>query len=111
MWRILQLDVPEDFVIATSEAMALVDFVEEAFACVGLDWRDHVYEDTSLQRPTDVQFSRGNRRKAEAKLGWRAGTRGKSVVAKLMDAELSAGNADVSRSWLPVWDELEPAAE
>ena len=54
MWRILQQDDPEDYVVANSETHTLEEFVVEAFNCVGLDWSDHVVTDPTLLRPSEM---------------------------------------------------------
>lgn len=84
MWRIMQQTEPDDYIIATGEANSLQDFVAEAFAIAGLDWRAHVDSDPTLFRPTDVAWSQGNPEKAARQLGWRAGTRMRGVVARMM---------------------------
>lgn len=87
MWRMLQQDKPEDFLIATGETNTLEDFVAEAFKCVGLDWREHVTTDASLLRPSEIMVSRGNPAKAAAKLSWRAAYKMRDVVRMMVDAE------------------------
>jgi GDPmannose 4,6-dehydratase len=87
MGRMLERDTPEDFVIATGETNTLEDFVSTAFACFGLDWRDHVVLNPSLLRPLDITFSSGNPAKARQLLGWTAGKKMRDVVALLVDAE------------------------
>jgi GDPmannose 4,6-dehydratase len=84
MWRMMQKDEPDDYIIATGEANSLQDFVAESFALVGLDWREHVDSDPALFRPTDLAWSQGNPEKAAHRLGWRANTRMKGVVARMM---------------------------
>ena len=86
MWRILQADKPDDFVIATGETNTLQDFVVHAFECFGLDWSRHVVRDQQLVRPNEVRTSRGNPRKAGEVLGWQAGKRMREVVAALCEA-------------------------
>lgn len=80
MWRMLQLEKPEDFVIATGETCTLEDFVAHAFDTLGLNWRDHVIQDHSLFRPTDILISRADPTKAKVKLRWSAGKKGIDVV-------------------------------
>jgi GDPmannose 4,6-dehydratase len=70
MYRMLQLEVPEDFVIATGQTRKLEDFVATAFKAVGLDWRDHVTIDPTLFRPTEIMVGRGDASRAGEKLGW-----------------------------------------
>ncbi|WP_136516109.1 GDP-mannose 4,6-dehydratase [Geomonas edaphica] len=72
MWRILQQDTPDDFVIATGETYSLEDFIATAFNCAGLDWKQHVVTDSSLLRPSEITVSRANPSKAFTKLGWKA---------------------------------------
>jgi GDPmannose 4,6-dehydratase len=70
IYRMLQLESPEDFVIATGQTRKLQDFVAAAFEAVGLDWRDHVTIDQTLFRPTEIMIGRGDASKAAEKLGW-----------------------------------------
>jgi GDPmannose 4,6-dehydratase len=72
MWKMLQLNTPEDFVIATGESNSLEKFIEVAFSGVGLDWRDHVISDPTIFRPNEIKRSVGNASKAHALLGWQA---------------------------------------
>lgn len=87
MWRMLNHDTPEDFVIATGHTHRLEEFVALAFAHFGLDWHDHVTVDDALLRPSDISVSAGDPAKAERLLGWKAETSMTGVVAKLLDAE------------------------
>lgn len=80
MWRMLQQDKAEDFVIATDETNTLGSFIEEAFLSVGLNWHDHVVSDQSLLRPSEIMISRGNADKAASLLGWKAQYRMRDVV-------------------------------
>ncbi len=72
MWLMLQQDKPEDFIVATGATFALQDLVQEVFACLDLDWQDHVELNPDLLRPTDIMVSLANPAKAEQKLGWKA---------------------------------------
>lgn len=87
MWRMLNHDTPEDFVIATGEAYPLEAFVEAAFAYFNLDWHRHVEIDAALLRPSDIGVSVGDPGKAKRLLDWAAETKMPGVVAKLLDAE------------------------
>jgi len=84
MWRMMQEDEPDDYIIATGEANSLQAFVAETFATAGLDWREHVDSDSTLFRPTDIAWSQGNPEKAARQLGWHASTRMRDVVTKMM---------------------------
>jgi GDPmannose 4,6-dehydratase len=70
MWRILQHDQAEDFVIATGRMHSLSDFVDRVFAVLGLEAHEHVDADGSLLRPLDISRSVGNPEKAHRLLGW-----------------------------------------
>lgn len=89
MWRMLQQDQADDYVIATGESRALEEFVAAAFLRVGLDWRDHVDFSAELVRPTDIAESRGSAAKAHAVFGWTAQAKMDEVVARMVDAELA----------------------
>lgn len=80
----LQQDKPDDFVIATGESNSLQDFVETAFSCVGLDWREHVQVDSGLFRPTDLAVSKADPQKAFNVLGWRAKYEMKDVIEEMI---------------------------
>lgn len=86
MYLMLQQEQPDDYVIATGESCKLEQFVAEAFACVGLNWQNHVVSDQSLLRPTDLAISRGNPAKAKNKLGWQAQYKMSDIV-KMMVAD------------------------
>lgn len=86
MWRILQQSGPEDYVIATGETRSLEEFVAEAFHQVGLDWHDHVENDSTLLRPTDLKIGRANPEKARAQLGWVAKLKMRDVVQQMIEA-------------------------
>jgi GDPmannose 4,6-dehydratase len=92
MWRILQQENAEDFVIATGEAHSLELFVSTVFAALGLDWRDHVEIDTALFRPSEIQLNKGNPAKARIKLGWIASSKMHEVAQKMVAAEVDAAN-------------------
>lgn len=72
MWRILQQEIADDFVIATGETYSLEEFIAAAFDCAGLDWKNHVVTDSTLLRPSDITINRANPDKALTKLGWKA---------------------------------------
>ena len=90
MWKMLQQDAPDDFVIATGESHTLEEFVALAFAEVGLDWKEHVDIDPALFRPSDIAYSRGNAEKARRILGWEAKTKFGELVRIMAEAEIAA---------------------
>jgi GDPmannose 4,6-dehydratase len=87
MWRMLQAETPEDFVIATGQSYSLEQFVQQAFSQLGLSWRDHVEMSDALLRPTDITTGKGNPGKAERVLGWKAQYRMPEVVSMMLQAE------------------------
>ena len=88
MWRMLQLDKPQDFVIATGVSSSLQDFVEAAFAEVNLNWKDHVLQDAQFFRPTEIRHSRGDASKAHTHLGWKATMTMRDVARAMVQHEL-----------------------
>ena len=87
MWRMLQKDKADDYIIATGEANSLQDFVEEAFNVVGLNWTSYVLTDSSLYRPTDLARSQGCADKASRQLDWQATYKMRDVVRKMIEAK------------------------
>jgi GDPmannose 4,6-dehydratase len=87
MWRMLQADEPEDFVIATGEAHTVEEFVDVAFAHAGLAWRDHVEIDPRYYRPSEVDALIGDASKAERLLGWKPQVRFDELVRIMVDGD------------------------
>jgi GDPmannose 4,6-dehydratase len=88
MWQILQQDEPDDYVLATNETHTVREFVEFAFAHVGLDWKEHVRYDKRYERPAEVDLLIGNPAKAKQKLGWEPKVRFEELVQIMVDADL-----------------------
>lgn len=84
MWRMLQLNEPEDFVIATGVTITLEEFVEYAFKVLDLNWKKHVVQDQSLFRPTDILVSCANPTKAKEKLCWTPNILNKKIIEALI---------------------------
>jgi GDPmannose 4,6-dehydratase len=91
MWRMLQCDQPDDFVVASGATHSLEEFVSMAFAEVGLKWRDHVDYDSSLVRPSDIMCSLGDPAKAAEVLDWRSAVKLPEIVARMIRAEQEGG--------------------
>jgi GDPmannose 4,6-dehydratase len=70
MWRMLQQDQPDDFVIATGQSRSVREFVEAVFQQLGLDWQEHVETDPRYLRPSEVDLLLGDAGKAARMLGW-----------------------------------------
>jgi GDPmannose 4,6-dehydratase len=88
MWLMLQQEAPDDYVIATGEAHSVREFLEAAFARVGLDWRDYVEIDPRYFRPTEVDHLLGDASKARQRLGWRPRVSFPELVARMVDHDL-----------------------
>jgi len=97
MWRMLQQERPDDFVIATGESHTLEELVAVAFAEFGLDWKEHVDIDPALFRPSDIAYSRGNPEKSRRVLGWEAKTKFPQVIRIMADAERRTTSATVAQ--------------
>jgi GDPmannose 4,6-dehydratase len=99
MWRILQRDEPDDYVIATGEMHTVRELVAEAFRLVGKDWEDHVRIDQRYFRPTEVDELCGDAAKAERVLGWRPSTTFHGLVRLMLEADLREAGLDPA-AWL-----------
>lgn len=93
MWMMLQQDGPATYVIATGTSHTLEQFVDRAFAEVGLDWHDHVDVDQRLFRPADITYASANPSLARECLGWFARATMPDVVHMMMMAELGESTA------------------
>jgi GDPmannose 4,6-dehydratase len=90
MWRMLQVDSPSDYVLATGSAYSVRDFLSMAFEHVGLDWRQHVKLDERYLRPSEVDALIGDYSHAESTLGWTPTVRTPELAKIMVDAELAA---------------------
>ena len=88
MWRMLQQEAPDDFVICTGETHSVREFCEFAFGRAGLDYKDHVVVDERFFRPAEVDLLVGDAAKAETQLGWRPRTRFNQLVEMMVDHDL-----------------------
>lgn len=87
-WLMLQQSTPGDYVIATGASCSVRDFLELAFAEVGLDWRPHVEIDENYLRPTEVNELRGDASKARQVLGWRPKVSLRLLVKMMVGSDL-----------------------
>jgi GDPmannose 4,6-dehydratase len=87
MWRMLQQERPDDYVVATGETRSLEEFVAAAFGAVGLDAQEHVDADPGLFRPADIAANHANPAKAARVLGWRASVRMEEAVRRMVEGE------------------------
>jgi GDPmannose 4,6-dehydratase len=89
MWRMLQQDKPNDYLIASGQTNSLKAFIKEVFSCLKLNWQDHVVHQQELIRPTDIDVSMADPCKAEKELGWKAQYVMSDVVRMIVEAELN----------------------
>jgi GDPmannose 4,6-dehydratase len=84
-WRMLQVDEPEDYVLATGETRSVREFLDEAFGHAGLEWSDYVHIDPRYFRPAEVDLLVGDYSKAKQKLGWEPTVRFEELVRMMVD--------------------------
>jgi GDPmannose 4,6-dehydratase len=90
MWRMLQTDEPDDFVLATGTGISVKEFLDAAFTHAGLKWEDHVVFDERYLRPTEVDALIGDASRAADKLGWSATVDGSELARIMVDADITA---------------------
>jgi GDPmannose 4,6-dehydratase len=88
MWRMLQHDEPEDFVIATGTSYSVREFVQFAFDHAGLDWENHVTHDDRYQRPTEVDALIGDPSKAMELLDWKPKVLAPELAQIMVDVDV-----------------------
>ncbi|MFD0037481.1 GDP-mannose 4,6-dehydratase [Streptomyces anulatus] len=88
MWRMLQCDTPDDYVVATGEGVSVRQFLEFAFEHAGLDWREHVRYDPKYERPSEVDALIGDASKAEELLGWKPEVKSRELARIMVDADI-----------------------
>ncbi|HXY32138.1 MAG TPA: GDP-mannose 4,6-dehydratase [Gemmatimonadaceae bacterium] len=93
MWRMLQLDRPEDFVIGTGETRSVRELCDVAFGAVGLDYRQHVVEDPRFIRPAEVDLLVADSSKARERLEWRPRVGFRELIAMMVEADLARHTA------------------
>ncbi|HEX3315845.1 MAG TPA: GDP-mannose 4,6-dehydratase [Gemmataceae bacterium] len=88
MWRMLQQDEPDDYVVATGQTWSVQQFVEIAFGHVGLDWKKYVEIDPRFFRPAEVQLLLGDPAKAIRTLGWKPTYSFQMLVEEMVRTDL-----------------------
>ncbi len=88
MWRMMQGDAPEDYVIATGKTHSVSDLVKTAFEYVDLNWEDYVVQDPDLLRPAEVDLLVGDPSKAKEKLGWEPQVSFQELIELMVQADL-----------------------
>lgn len=90
MWRMLQVDEPDDYVLATGGGITVREFLQTAFEHAGLDWEDHVRFDQRYLRPTEVDSLIGDASRARKKLDWVPTVHGHELARLMVDADIEA---------------------
>ncbi len=88
MWKMLQLDQPDDFAVGTGEAHSVREFLDESFGYLNLGWHDYVKIDPRYFRPTEVDFLQADISKARQVLGWEPRIFFRDLVRIMVDADL-----------------------
>jgi GDPmannose 4,6-dehydratase len=92
MWRMLQQDQPDDYVIATGETHSVREFLNEAFSHVDLDWQKYVELDEKYLRPAEVDLLVGDATKARKELEWQPHVSFTELVRLMVDADVAMVN-------------------
>ena len=87
MWRMLQQEEGDDYVVATGETHSIRECLDVAFGAVGLNWHDHVDVDPKYYRPAEVDLLIGDPGKAKKKLGWEPATKFKGLIELMVEAD------------------------
>ena len=95
MWRMLQQDTPDDYVLATGETYSVRDFLSEAFAHVELDWARYVEVDPRYFRPAEVDLLLGDAAKARRQLGWAPKVGFKELVRMMVESDLALVDREI----------------
>jgi GDPmannose 4,6-dehydratase len=89
MWLMMQQDTPDDYVIATNQKYSVRDFLNEAFALIGIeDWSPYVIQDPKFMRPAEVDILLGDYTKAKNELNWTPKTSFKELVRIMVDNDV-----------------------
>jgi GDPmannose 4,6-dehydratase len=89
MWLMLQQDEPDDYVLSTGVTRSIEDFLNEAFAIIGItDWSDYVKVDERYMRPAEVDVLKGDSSKAHEKLGWEPKTSFSELVKRMVNNDI-----------------------
>ena len=92
MWRMMQQDKPDNFVIGMGETHSVREFCEIAFSHVGLDYNDHVVQDEKFYRPAEVDLLISDPSKARSILGWEPAVTFKELVIMMVNADVQRLN-------------------
>jgi GDPmannose 4,6-dehydratase len=89
MWMMMQVEEPDDYVIATGETHSVQEFLEKTFGHLDLDWKEHVDIDPRYFRPAEVDLLQGDASKARRQLGWEPKVTFEGLVKLMVDHDLT----------------------
>ena len=101
VWRMLQQERPDDYVVATGVKHSVRELVELAFGHVGLDWHDHVVNDPKLFRPAEINTLRGDASKARRILGWEPRISFAELIQMMVDTDLKRVRQELAEQERP----------
>ena len=108
MWKMLNHDVPEDWVLATGETHTVRDFAKKAFEIVDLNYQDYVITSEAYYRPNEVEHLLGDSSKAKNELNWEPKTNFNDLVKLMVDSDLKHAESEkvlVEKGLLkPTWE-------
>jgi len=96
MWRIVQQDNPDDFVIATGETHSVQEFCEEAFSLLDLEWKEYVKHDPRYNRPSEVDLLLGNAAKARRLLDWEPKVSFKELTRMMIESDMTLARQELA---------------
>jgi GDPmannose 4,6-dehydratase len=94
MWKMLQHNEPNDWVLATGETHTVKDFLQTAFSLLNLDWKDYILTSDKYLRPNEVEYLLGDYSKAKEHLDWTPETSFKELVEKMINADIELAKRD-----------------
>ncbi|MEE8412644.1 MAG: GDP-mannose 4,6-dehydratase, partial [Acidobacteriota bacterium] len=94
MWLMLQVDEPDDYVIATGQQRSVREFLDATFGQLDLDWKKHVELDPRYLRPSEVDLLVGDASRAKEKLGWEPRVKFDELVRMMVDHDLKLAKAE-----------------
>jgi GDPmannose 4,6-dehydratase len=97
MWRMLQQETPDDYVVSTGSTHTVERLCEVAFGCVGLNWRDYVVQDEKFMRPAEVDLLIGDSSKARRVLGWEPKVSFEGLIGMMVQADYDRLKAEHGR--------------
>jgi GDPmannose 4,6-dehydratase len=107
MWRMLQVDEPDDYVLATGLGLTVREFLEISFSHAGLSWEEHVRFDERYLRPAEVDALIGDASKAADRFDWKPTVDGRELARLMVDADIEAlacaGTHWIDKVALPSW--------